>query len=171
MLDKLIPLLGKSLDNQEIKALFAEWGVDLPSKITCTANNDTVKTKMKKDGLILSFGRGANSRYMKPIEAAKKGSYIGLFKMIEVTPTYRGALPFPISTAVNPDELTAAFGTPKVVDFMGKTTTWRKVFQEKYELVASISEYTDGSILKSMYISFIYEPDLYTMEEYAAKGF
>jgi hypothetical protein len=53
MLNKLIALLGKSIDSKEIKDLFAEWKVAYPKTTTYTANNDVVKTKMEKDGLLL----------------------------------------------------------------------------------------------------------------------
>ncbi len=55
MLEALYKLLGSSLESEAIKKLFADWEVAYPTKITCTPNNDTVKTKMKKEGVLLYF--------------------------------------------------------------------------------------------------------------------
>jgi hypothetical protein len=170
MINDLLPLLGKSLESAEVKQLFTEWRVPLPKKITCTANNDRVPTKLRKDGIELEFGRGGYSRYKKPIPAARKGSYIGMVNLIVITPRYTGPMPFPVSPSVDPDELTKVFGKPKVVDFMGTTTTWRGTFAKKYELVASAMTSPDGSALKSMYVNYLFEPDLYTDDDYTTAG-
>jgi hypothetical protein len=170
VIDELLPLLGKSLETPEIKTLFTAWNAPFPKKVTCTANNDRVATKLRKDGIELEFGRGGYSRYKKPIPGARKGSFIGMLNLIVVTPDYAGALPFPISPAVQPDELTKVFGKPNVVDFMGMTTTWRGTFAKKYELVASTVASLDGTTLKTMYVNYLWEPDLYTLDDYVAAG-
>jgi hypothetical protein len=170
VIDELLPLLGKSLESPEIKDLFSAWNAPFPKKITCTANNDRVKTKLRKDGIELEFGRGGYSKYKKPIPASRKGSYVGMLNLIVITPTYPGPLPFPVSPAVDPDELTRVLGKPKVVEFMGTTTTWRSTFANKYELVASVTASTDGTSLNVMHVNHIFEPDLYTDEDYKAAG-
>jgi hypothetical protein len=167
MLENLYKLLGKSIESEEIKALFKEWKVDYPSKTTCTPNNDQVKTKMKKDGLILYFSRGGNSKYLKPIPAKTKNSYIGIFSMIEVTDKCKLELPFGVSLAQKPEDFTKILGEPKVTNFMGESTIWRKNFNEKQEIVVCHNLYTDGSRIDNITINFNYEPDLNTDEDYA----
>ncbi len=76
MLDQLLPLLGMRIDSDEIKAIFTTWNVSFPKRITCTANEDRIKGKVEKNCVRLYFGRGGNSRYLKPIPAAWKGGYI-----------------------------------------------------------------------------------------------
>jgi hypothetical protein len=169
MLKKLIPLLGKSIESEDIKNLFTELGFAYPSKTTCTANIDAIKGKFEKDGIRLYFGRGANSRYAKPILGKTKGSYIGIFHMIEFTKKCKdGTIPLGIKHTMTSEELTAIFGEPKVVNFMGKNTTWRKNITDKHELIVSDSEV--GSFLRGIIVSFNYERDLYTMEEYEKAG-
>jgi hypothetical protein len=170
MLENLYKLLGKSIESEEIKALFKEWKVDYPTKTTCTPNNDQVKTKMKKDGLILYFSRGGNSKYLKPIPAKTKNSYIGIFSMIEVTDKYKLELPFGISLAQKPEELTKILGKPKVTTFMGESTIWRKNFNDKLEIVINHSLSVDGSRIDSTTINFNYDPDLNTDEDYHKLG-
>jgi hypothetical protein len=162
----LLPLLGQSLESEAIKTLFATWGVVYPKTITCTANNDTIRTKMERDGVKLYFGRGGNSRYLKPQLATRKGSYTGLFTMIELTKKYTGPMPFNVMAGMSDSELTAILGEPVVVDFMGKTTTWRKHYQEIYEFAVSKTIWQDGKETKSFTLSFIFETDLYTLEDY-----
>jgi hypothetical protein len=171
MIEKLLPLLGKSIESEEIKALFTELGWVYPSKTTCTANNDKIKGKFDKDGVLLYFGRGANSRYLKPILAKTKGSYIGIFYMMEFTKKCKNELPFGLKYKMTPEELTAILGEPKVVNFMGTTTTWRKNYTDKHELIVSDSIIGDSDLLRSITLTFNYERDLYTMEEYEKTGF
>jgi hypothetical protein len=169
MIEKLLPLLGKSIESVEIKALFAEFNWPMPTKTTCTANNSTIKGKFEKDGIILYFGRGGNSRYLKPIEAAKKGSYIGIFSMIEFTKKYKGKIPFDIKFDMKSAELTPILGEPKVDNFMGQTTTWRKNYTDTHEFI--FSDWVSGDkIIRAITLSFKYESDLYSMEEYAKAG-
>jgi hypothetical protein len=171
MLENLFELLGKSIESNEIIALFKEWNVAYPTKTTCTPNNDSVKTKMKKEGVLLYFTRGGNSKYLKPIPAKKSNSYIGLFSMIEITDTCKLTLPFGISHQLNPEALTTILGEPKVTHFMGETTIWRKNFNDKQELVVTHNLYSDGSRINTIAISFNYEPDLNTLEDYINAGF
>ncbi len=170
MIENIIPLLGKSIESDDIKKLFVEYGFAYPKKTTCTANNDRIKGKFEKNGIIFYFGRGANSRYLKPVQAKTKGAYVALFSMIECTKKCTIELPFGVQYDTKPDELTAMLGTPKVVDFMGKTTTWRKNYTEKHEFIVCDNAYTDGTSLRSITLGFIYEPDLFTEEDYAKAG-
>jgi hypothetical protein len=169
MLENLFKLLGRSIESQEIISLFKEWNVDYPTKITCTPNNDTVKTKMKKDGLILYFSMGGNSRYLKPIPAKTKNSYIGIFSMIEITDKCKLALPFGVSHLLKPEELTKILGKPKVTNFMGESTIWRKNINDKQEIFVNHNLYTDGSRINSITIIFNYETDL-TEDDYKKVG-
>jgi hypothetical protein len=165
MLEKVYKLLGKSIESEEIIALFKEWNIEYPTKTTCTPNNDTVKTKMKKDGLILYFTKGGNSRYLKPIPAKKSNSYIGIFSMIEITDKCKLDLPFGVSHQLNPEELTKILGNPKVTNFMGESTIWRKNFNDKQEIIVNHNLYSDGSKINSISINFNYETDL-TEDDY-----
>jgi hypothetical protein len=160
MLENLTKLLGKSIESEEIIALFTEWNVEYPKKTTCTPNNDTVKNKMKKDGLILYFSMGGNSKYLKPVPAKYPNSYIGIFSMIEVTNKCKLDLPFGVSLDLKPEELTKILGEQKVTNFMGKTTMWRKNFNEKQEITVSHYLSVDGSRIDSITIGFNYETDL-----------
>jgi hypothetical protein len=72
MLQKLISLLGKNVETREIKELYVEFGAAYPKTITCTANNDTLKGKIEKDGIKLYMGRGGYSKYLKPMLGKKK---------------------------------------------------------------------------------------------------
>lgn len=170
MINQLIPLLGKSIESEEIKNLFTELGFTYPKKTACTANNDRIKGKFEKDGMLLYFGRGANSRYLKPILGRTKGTYIGIFFMIEFTKKYKADLPFGVKYEMKPEELTAILGEPKVVNFMGTTTTWRKNVTDKHEVIVSDSIVGGSTSVRSITLSFNYEQDLYTMEEYKKVG-
>ncbi len=165
MTEKLCKLLGKSIESDEIKALFAEWNVEYPKSTTCTPNHSTVKTKMEKDGVKLYFTVGGNSRFTKPIPAKKANSYIGIFSMIEFTKKCKLELPFKIERTMSAAEFTAILGEPKVVNFMGETTTWRKNFNETQEIIVSHNAYADGTRIESITIAFNYEPDLNTEED------
>jgi hypothetical protein len=171
MIDKLLPLLGKSIESDEIKDLLEDWRVLYPSKITCTADSPNMKGKIEKDCVRLYFGRGGNSRYLKPIPTRFKGGFVAMFTMIEFTKKRRGGIPFDVEHSMTPDELTAILGEPKVVEFVGTTTTWRKNLTDKHEFIVSDSVSTDGTAIRSMTLTFNYEEDLFTMEDYEAKGF
>ena len=152
--------MGQSIESAEIKNLFAELGLKYPTKTTCTPNNSSVKGKFEHDGLLLYFTMGGNSRYLKPIPARVKNSYIGIFSMIEFTKKCTIALPFGVKFNAKPDELTTIFGTPKVTEFMGKSTIWRKNHTEKHEFMINDNLYNDGSSLRSITLTFNYEADL-----------
>lgn len=171
MIEKLISLLGKSLETPEIKNLYAQFNAKLPASITCTANSDRIKGKVEKDGINLSFTRGGYSKYAKPIPAKRNGSYIGIFTMIEFTKKFKGEMPFGIKYGMSDAEITQILGAPKIVEFMGKTTTWRKNITDKHELVVSDSQTgSNPEVLRSAFISYIWEADLYTMEDYEKAG-
>jgi hypothetical protein len=170
MLEKLYKLLGKSIESDEIKTLFKDWDITYPKTVTCTPNNSTVKTKMVKDGVKLYFTMGGNSKYLKPIPAKKANSYIGIFSMIEIEKKSQLQLPFGISHSLKAAELTKILGNPKVTNFMGETTAWRKNINERQEIVVTHTVYTDGSRIESITITFNYEPDLFTQEEYKKAG-
>jgi hypothetical protein len=107
----------------------------------------------------------------KPIPAKQKGSYVGIFTMIEFTKKFKGEMPFGIKYGMNYAEITEILGAPKVAEFMGKTTTWRKNITDKHEFVVSDSQTgSNPEILRSAYIAFIWEADLYTMEDYEKAG-
>jgi hypothetical protein len=172
MYNKILPLLGKSLVTDEIKALLMEWNVIYPKNIQCTPNNPNIKGKVEKHCLRLYFGLGGNSRYLKPIPAKKEGSFIGQLTMIEFTKKRTDAIPFEVKYNMTPEELTKILGEPKVVNFMGTITTWRKQYMDKYELIVSDSlGVNDTEPLRSITLGYIYEPDLNTMEEYEKAGF
>lgn len=115
---------------------------------------------MKKDGLILYFSMGGNSKYLKPIAAKTKNSFVGIFSMIEVTNKCKLELPFGVSLALKPDELTKILGEPKVTNFMGESTIWRKNFNDKQEITVCHNLYADGSKIDNITIGFNYETDL-----------
>ncbi len=171
MLEQLMPLLGMRVDSQEIKAIFTEWNAVFPKRISCTANEPNIKGKVEKNCFRLYFGRGGNSRYLKPIPTSWQGGCFGIFTMIEITKKQKGPIPFGLSFDMPASELTKILGQPQTVEFVGTTTTWRKNMSDKHELVVSDTVSVDGSELRSMTVSFIYEPDLYTMEEYEKAGF
>ena len=171
MLEKLIPLLGKSIESEEIKILFAELGLKYPIKTTCTPNNSSVKGKFEKDGLLLYFTMGGNSRYLKPIPAKTKNSYIGIFSMIEFTKKCTIDLPFGVTYDTKPEELTAIFGAPKITDIMCKSTIWRKNYGEKHEFMVNDNVFMDGTLYRAITLTFIYEADLNTEADYVKAGF
>jgi hypothetical protein len=159
MVQKLIPHFGKSLESTEIKDLLTELGLKYPAKTTCTPNYSTVKGKFEKDGMLLYFTMGGNSRFLKPIPAKTKNSYIGLFSMVEFTKKYQGELPFGAKMSMTAEELTTLFGAPKETEFIGKSTIWQKNFGDNHVFRICDDAYIDGSTLRSITLTFIYEPD------------
>jgi hypothetical protein len=159
MLEKLIALLGKSIESEEVKKLFMELGLKYPAKTTCTPNHSSVKGKFEKDGVLLYFTMGGNSRYLTPIPAKVKNSYIGIFSVIEFTKKCTIALPFGVKYNTTPEELTAIFGEPKVTDFIGKSTIWRKNYTDKHEFIVNDNVFTDGTKLRSVTLTFNWEAD------------
>lgn len=170
MLDQLIPLLGMRVDSKEIKDIFTEWNAIFPKRVTCTTDEPIIKGKVEKNCVRISFGRGGNSRYLKPIPTSWEGGYFGIFTMIEFTKKRKGDMPFGVEFEMEASELTEILGEPKTVESMGSVTTWRKNITDKHELVVSDTVSTDGTPLRSMTVSFVYEPDLYTMDEYEKAG-
>ena len=158
-LEKLVALLGRSMETEEIKNLFLTWGVKYPRKITCTADNPRLELKMERDCVRLYFGRGGNSAHLRPIPAKWEGGYISIFTMIEFTKKRKGGMPFDVEFAMTPEELTAILGKPKETEFMGKMTTWRKNVTDKHEFVVCDTANADGTALRSMTLTFIYEAD------------
>ncbi len=171
MKDRLISLLGKSIESEEIKALYSEWGAAYPKRTSCTADNPNIKGKVEKDCIRLYFGRGGNSRHLKPIPTTWEGGYIAILTTIEFTKKRKGGIPFGVEYAMTDDELTAILGTPIITNVVGQTTIWRKQYDEKYEFVVNNSVFPDGSVVNTMNLSFVFEPDLYTMEDYEKAGF
>jgi hypothetical protein len=169
MIEKLLPLMGKSIESEEIKNLFAEWRLKYPTKTTCTPNHSTVKGKFEKEGVLLYFTIGEFSRYLKPIPARVKNSYIGIFSMIEFTKKCTLDLPFGVKRTMQPEELTAIFGEPKVTNFLGKTTIWRKNYTDRHEFVVNDSVFPDGTALRSITLTFNFETDLKD-EDYVKVG-
>ncbi len=167
MLDQLIPLLGMRVDSKEIKDIFTEWNAIFPKRVTCTANEPMIKGKIEKNCVRLHFGRGGNSRYLKPIPTSWEGGYFGIFTMIEFTKKRKGDMPFDVEFEMEAEELSEILGESKTDESI---TTWRKNITDKHELVVSDTLSTDGTSLRSITVSFVYEPNLFTMEEYELKG-
>ena len=170
MLDQLIPLLGMRVDSKEIKDIFTEWNAIFPKRVTCTANEPNIKGKVEKNCVRLYFGRGGNSRYLKPIPASWEGGYFGIFTMIEFTKKRKGDMPFDVEFEMEADELTEILGEPKIVEVVGKTTIWRKNITDKHEFIVNETINVDGSVFRAMTVSFVYEPDLTTIEDYEKAG-
>jgi hypothetical protein len=171
-MEHLENLLGKSIESDEIKALFVEWKVPYPKKTTSTANNSSLgDCKMKRDGYSLHFHIGFNSRFAKPMLAAKKGSYIAILREIIFTPKYKGVLPFGLAVDMTADQITKVLGSPKVVNFMHlDTITWRKPYQDRLEVIVYDSELEKGKFLRELRISLLWDADLNTMEDYEKAG-
>ena len=171
MLEQLIPLLGMSIVSEEIKALFVDWRVPYPTSVTCTANKPSLKDKVEKNCIRLHFERGGNSRYLKPIPTTWKGGNVCIFTAIEFTKKRRSEIPFDLRFDMTAGEVTAILGAPVTAIFMGETTTWRKNITNKHELIVCDSLFKDGTSTRSMTVSFIYEANLSTMEDYEKAGF
>ena len=170
MLEQLIPLLGKSVVSEEIKVLLTDWRVPYPTSVTCTANNPVMRGKIEKNCIRLYFGRGGSSRYLKPIATTFKGGFVCIFTTIEFTKKRRSEIPFDLRFDMTADEITAILGQPVVTNSTGQSTTWRKNITDKHELVVTDSLLKDGTSLRSMQVSFVYEADLYTTEDYEKAG-
>jgi hypothetical protein len=166
MLEQLIPLLGMRVDSKEIKDIFTEWNAIFPKRVTCSENEPTIKGKVERNCVRLHFGRGGNSQYLKPNTTSWEGGYFGIFTTIEFTKKRKGDMPFDVEFEMEADELTEILGEPVVSD---SSTTWRKNITDKHELVV-LDSIVEGLPSRSMKISFVYEPDLYTMAEYEKAG-
>lgn len=171
MLDELIALLGKSIESDEIRALFAAWNVTFPKKTFCTANVPSIGScKMEREGMKMYFAKGGNSRYMKPIKGVRKSSFICMFSMIEFQKKRKGGIPFGVRYDMSYDELTSVLGKPVVTNLVSTTTVWRKRYEGNYELIVSDDLFKDGKKLRSITFSFVYERDLDTLEDYEKAG-
>jgi hypothetical protein len=172
MIERLEALIGKSIESDEIKALFAEWNVAYPKKTTVTPNNSSLgDCKMKRDGLSLHFHFGGNSKFAKPIPAVRKGSFTALLREIIFTPKYQGNLPFGLSINMTSQEITKILGEPKIVNFMNlDSIIWRKPYKNKFEVLASDVELEKGKFVKEMRISVMLDADLNTLEDYEKAG-
>ena len=164
MLDQLIPLLGMRVDSKEIKDIFTEWNAIFPKRVTCTANEPNIKGKVEKNCIRLHFGRGGGSRYLKPIPTTWKGGNVCIFTAIEFTKKRRSEIPFDLRFDMTADEITAILGEPVVL--VGEASTWRKNITDKHELIVRDSFFKDGTSTRSMTVSFVYEADLDTLEDY-----
>ena len=159
-MDKLVSLLGHSIESTEIKDLLTDWRVAYPSKITCTIEEPDLKAKIEKDCIRLYFSRGGNSEYLKPIPTKWKGGFVGIFTSIEFTKKRKGGIPFGVEHSMTEAELTAILGEPVKTNLESESTTWRKKYSDKHEFVISDSKLKDGSRARSMKLGFIFEPEL-----------
>ena len=166
MLDQLIPLLGMRVDSKDIKDIFIEWNAVFPKRVTCSDNEPLIKGKVERNCVRLHFGRGGNSPYLKPNPTSWEGGYFGIFTTIEFTKKRKGDMPFDVEFDMEADELTEILGEPVITD---SSTTWRKNITNKHELVI-LDSIVEGLPNRSMKISFVYEPNLYTMAEYEKAG-
>ena len=166
MLEQLIPLLGMRVDSKEIKDIFTDWNAIFPKRVTCTVEQPNIKGKVERNCIRLYFGRGGNSRYLKPVPASWEGGFFGIFTTIGFTKKRRGDIPYDVEFDMEADELTEILGEPVVTDV---ATTWRKNISNKHELVV-FDGIIEGEQTRTMNISFVYEPDLFTMEDYELKG-
>ena len=166
MIDKLIALLGKSIESEEIKSLFTEWRAAYPEKTTCTVIGPGIKSKVEKDCVRLYFGIGGHSKYLKPIPSPWKDTFIAIFTTIEFTKKRKGGIPFDVEFVMTDDELTAILGKPEIVNYGSESKTWRKTYKKKYELVVRDESFDDGTSNRTMHLSFKYEDGLSTYEDY-----
>ncbi len=170
MIEKLIPLLGKSLESEEIKTLLTDWRVPYPKSITCSADNPSVKGKIEKDCIRLHFGVGGNSKYLKPIPTRFKGGFVGIFTNFEFTKKRVGGMPFGVEFNMSEAELTKILGKPVKNNLVVDTMTWRKSYSDKHEFIVTDILNTDSSAMRSMNFTFIYEPNLILLEDYEKAG-
>ena len=171
MLAKLIALLGKSIESDEIRALFEEWKTDFPKKTFCTADNPGLGScKMEREGIKLYFSRGANSRYLKPVKGWRKSSYIAMLTHIEFQKKRKGEVPFGIKHEMTDEELTAILGKSVTTNLLGETIMWRKTYQKIYEIIVADTVLATGKKVRTVTLNFLYEPNLFTLEDYEKAG-
>jgi hypothetical protein len=161
MLEKLLSLLGTSVDTQEIKDLYAEFGAKYPTKITGNADTSMLKGRVKKDGIELHFGVTANGKYLKPKKTEKEGTYIAMFLMIQILDKYKGELPHGIKYNMSADELTKILGKPKELNFMGKSFIWKKNISDKHEIKIDDSRGMDETeaFTRTIMLQYIWEEE------------
>jgi hypothetical protein len=161
MLEKLLNLLGTSVDTQEIKDLYAEFGAKYPTKITGNADTTMLKGRVKKDGIELHFGATRNGKYLKPKETAKKGTYIAVFVMIQILKDYKGEIPHGIKFNMKTEDLTKILGAPREDNFMGKSFYWKKEISDKHEIRVEDCRGMDENepFVRQIFLQFIWEND------------
>jgi hypothetical protein len=161
MLEKLLSLLGTSVDTQEIKDLYAEFGAKYPTKITGNADTSMLKGRVKKDGIELHFGAVKNGKYLNPKPTKTAGTNIALFVMIQILDKYKGEIPHGIKYNMSADELTKILGKPKEVNFMGKSFIWKKNISDKHEIKIDDSRGMDETeaFTRTIMLQYIWEED------------
>jgi hypothetical protein len=161
MLEKLLSLLGKSVETQEIKDLYKSFGAAYPKKITGNADTSMLKGRVEKDGIELHFGVGGNSKHLTNIPTSKAGTYIARFMMIEITAKYKGEIPHGIQFDMSAEALTKILGKPKEVNFMGKSFIWKKSINDKQEIKIDDSRGMDETepFVRHIMLQFIWEDD------------
>jgi hypothetical protein len=161
MIDKLLSLLGASVDTQEIKDLYTEFGAKYPTKITGNADTSMLKGRVKKDGIELHFGVTANGKYLKPKKTEKEGTYIAMFLMIQILKDYKGEMPHGIKYNMTADELTKILGKPNEVNFMGKSFIWKKNISNKHEIKIDDSRGMDETeaFTRTIMLQYIWEEE------------
>jgi hypothetical protein len=90
--------------------------------------------------------------------------------MIEITKKCKLELPFKIQRLMSSGKLTKILGEPKIINFISKTTIWRKNFNETQKIVVSHDVFTYGTQIESITIIFDYDPDLSIEEDYKKIG-
>ncbi len=161
MLEKLLNLLGTSVDTQEIKDLYAEFSAKYPTKITGNADTSMLKGRVKKDGIELHFGVCDNGQYLNPKKTGREGTYIALFVMIQILKEYKGEIPHGIKYNMSADELTKILGQPKEVNFMGKSFIWKKDISDKHEMKIDDSRGMDEkeAFTRTIILQYIWEEE------------
>jgi hypothetical protein len=159
MLEKLLSLLGTSVDTQKIKDLYAEFGATYPTKITGNADTSMLKGRVKKDGIELHFGVTANGKYLKPKKTEKEGTYTAMFLMIQILDKYKGDIPHGIKFDMKAEDLTKILGAPREDNFMGKSFYWKKNITDKHEIRVEDSRGMDESepFARQIFLQFIWE--------------
>jgi hypothetical protein len=170
MIEKLISLIGKRIDSAEVKALFAEWNVAFPKKITCTPNNSSLGyCKLKKDGLSIEFGLGGHGKLVKPVPNSKN-NYIGLALFVDVDKKYQGEFPYGVTLQITAAELTKIWGEPKQTEFMNTTTTtWRKDYKNDYEVLL-YEDLIDGKSARGLRVQCKWDDSLGLLADYEKAG-
>jgi hypothetical protein len=153
--NSLLNLLGKRIDDQEIKDLYSSWNCPYPKKLTCTPNYSILKTKLENSGLKIGFSMGGYSQFLIP-QKLKLNSYIALMNMIEITDQYTKELPFGVRFNMSEAELISVLGEPKRDNIVFETTSWKKPIDDRYELVIS-DTIINNKTSRAMFISFIFD--------------
>jgi hypothetical protein len=161
MLEKLLSLLGTSVDTQEIKDLYAEFGAKYPTKITGNADTSMLKGRVNKDGIELHFGVTANGKYLKPKKTEKEGTYIAMFLMIQILDKYKGDIPHGIKFDMKAEDLTKILGAPREDNFMGKSFYWKKNISDKHEIRVEDSRGMDENepFARQIFLQFNWEAE------------